>query len=138
MKVVLDTNVILVSIPRQSKYRLIFDKILNGSFQVIISNEILSEYNEIIAMKTSSIVASNVTELLINLPNVIMVNVYFNWNLIAQDPSDNKFVDAALAGDADFIVTNDGHFAALAMVEFPRVNVISISDFVDLLRQQTS
>ena len=40
MRVVLDTNVILVSIPRQSKYRLIFEKILNKSLQVIISTDI--------------------------------------------------------------------------------------------------
>ena len=77
MKVVLDTNVILVSIPRQSKYRLIFEKILNSSLQIVISNDILNEYHEIITKKNNSIVASNVTELLINLPNVIKVNVYF-------------------------------------------------------------
>lgn len=133
MKVVLDTNVILVSIPRQSKYRLIFEKILNASLQIVISNDILNEYHEIITKKNNSIVASNVTELLINLPNVIKVNVYFNWNLITQDPSDNKFVDAALAGDADFIVTNDNHFSTLEGLRFPKVNVISIVDFISIL-----
>ena len=95
MKVVLDTNVILVSIPRQSKYRSIFERILDGSFQLVISNDILNEYYEIIALKNNPVVAANVTELLINLPNVQKVNVYFNWNLIGVDQSDNKFVDAA-------------------------------------------
>ena len=133
MKVVLDTNVILVSIPRQSKYRSIFERILDGSFQLVISNDILNEYYEIIALKNNPIVAANVTELLINLPNVQKVNVYFNWNLIGVDQSDNKFVDAALAGNADFIVTNDRHFDSLKALEFPKVNTISITGFMELI-----
>ncbi len=46
MKVVLDTNILLVSIPKKSPYRLIFDALLTRKFQLIISNEILSEYTE--------------------------------------------------------------------------------------------
>lgn len=46
--VVLDTNVLLVSIPRKSKYRTIFDSLLNTNFILAISNDILSEYHEII------------------------------------------------------------------------------------------
>ena len=48
MRVVLDTNSLLASIAKKSKYRPIFDGILRGKFTVLISNEILSEYTEII------------------------------------------------------------------------------------------
>jgi predicted nucleic acid-binding protein len=47
MKVVLDTNVLLVSIPKKSKYRAIFDALIDGHFNAVISNDILSEYVEI-------------------------------------------------------------------------------------------
>ncbi len=53
MRVVLDTNVILVAIPRQSKYRVIFEEILKGTFELIVSNNIFNEYHEIIALKNS-------------------------------------------------------------------------------------
>ena len=85
-------------------------------------------------MKNNPIVAANVTELLINLPNVQKVNVYFNWNLIGVDQSDNKFVDAGLAGNADFIATNDSHFDSLKALEFPKVNTISITGFMELIK----
>ena len=30
-----------------------------------------------------------------------------------QDPADNKFVDAAVAGESDWIVTEDSHYDVL-------------------------
>ena len=44
MRVVLDTNVLLISIPSNSKYRPIFDSLINGDFELAISNEIINEY----------------------------------------------------------------------------------------------
>lgn len=135
MRVVLDTNILLVSLPRQSFYRIIFDKILSGGIELIISNEILLEYFEIISTKTNASIASNVAELLIHLPNVSKVDVYYSWNLIFEDASDNKFVDAALSGRADFIVSNDRHFDELKGVTFPSVKVLSLSQFMDKLNK---
>lgn len=42
--VVLDTNVLLVALPQHSPYRPIFDKLLIGAYDLVISNEILMEY----------------------------------------------------------------------------------------------
>jgi predicted nucleic acid-binding protein len=42
-------------------------------------------------------------------------------------------VDCAVAGNADFIVTNDGHFKVLKDIQFPRVEVLSIDEFEQLL-----
>jgi uncharacterized protein len=135
MKVVLDTNILLVSIPRKSPYRIIFDKLLEGKFELIISNDILTEYVELIGQKTSPVVASNLAELLLNLQNVQRTDIFYNWNLIHKDPSDNKFVDAALSGDSDYVVTNDRHFATLAEIDFPKVEIISSSRFIELIHQ---
>jgi len=52
-------------------------------------------------------------EFLLLLPNVELVNPYYNWNLITHDPDDNKFVDGAVSGNVDYFVTNDKHFNVL-------------------------
>jgi predicted nucleic acid-binding protein len=57
MRVVLDTNIILVSIPRLSEYRQIFEALIQQKYTLVISNEILTEYEEIIAQKTTETVA---------------------------------------------------------------------------------
>jgi len=42
-------------------------------------------------------------------------------------------VDCAIAGIADFIVTDDRHFKVLKKIPFPKVKVISADDFVEIL-----
>ena len=133
MIVVLDTNALLVSIPPKSIYRPIFDALVNGGFNLVLSNDILSEYTEVIERKANAAVANNIAEALLNLYNLNKVEVYFEWRLIDKDPDDNKYVDAAIAGTADFIVSNDKHFKILQSVDFPKVNVIGIDQFLSLI-----
>lgn len=91
------------------------------------------EYEEIISRKYSVPVAKNVIRTLLLLANVDKIDVFYNWSLILNDIDDNKFVDCAIAANADYIVTNDRHFNVLQEVEFPAVNVINIGDFQSLL-----
>ncbi len=135
MKIVLDTNVLLISLPTKSKYRPIFDYLINGKFELAISNEIISEYVEIIEQKTNEIIANNVIELLLSLENVLKVEVYYKWGLIENDYDDNKFVDCAISSEAKYIVTNDKHFNILKDIQFPKVNIISIDDFLKEITQ---
>lgn len=133
MNIVLDTNVLLVSIAKKSIYRPIFDALLQGKFNLIITSEIISEYEEIIGRFANEIVAANIVETILNLQHTQKQEVYYKWSLITQDPDDDKFVDAAVAGNADYIVTNDAHFNILKSIEFPPVSVINIDDFLTIV-----
>lgn len=68
-------------------------------------------------------------------PNVLNIEPAYRWRLISGDPDDDKFVDCAIAGGADFIVTEDRHFDVLAEVDFPPVEVIRADQLMDLLRE---
>lgn len=133
MRVILDSNILLVILPKASKYRLIFDKFLSNDLTLIISNEVLTEYHEVLTRYTSASVASNVLELLLIRPNVEKYEIYFNWELISEDNDDNKFVDLAVASNSDFIVTNDKHFNVLSKIDFPDVTTITLDNFLELL-----
>ncbi|WP_295800812.1 putative toxin-antitoxin system toxin component, PIN family [Mucilaginibacter sp.] len=133
MLVVLDTNVLLVSIAPKSVYRKIFDALVDGEFTLVLSNDILSEYTEIIERKANASVSNNIAEMLLSLDNLNKVEVFFEWKLIDKDPDDNKYVDAAIAGAADFIVSNDQHFKILKSIDFPKVNVIAIDEFLEII-----
>jgi putative PIN family toxin of toxin-antitoxin system len=136
MRVVLDINVLLVSIPVQSRYRLIFDALKEGRYQLLLSNEIVEEYEEKIAEKTTRPdIAANVIRLLLNLTNVEQISrIYFKWNLIAHDPDDNKYTDCAVAGNATMIVSNDKDFNVLNTIEFPKIKVMNGDSFLELLK----
>ena len=68
-----------------------------------------------------------------NSRHVTMHNPAFHWNLIEHDADDNKFVDCATSGNADFIVTHDHHFDILVSIPFPVVSIISLAEFQQLL-----
>ncbi len=135
MRVVLDTNVMLMAIPRHSKYALILDELVEGNYEVAYSTEILFEYQEIISNRSSVAVANQILEMLINLPNAIAIEPYFRFNLIQADPDDNKFVDCAVSANVKFIVSNDKHFNILKQIDFLKVEVIKIDDFLAWLEE---
>jgi putative PIN family toxin of toxin-antitoxin system len=133
-RVVLETNVLLVSVSSRSKFHWIFRGLLAGRFQLLSSNEILSEYEEVISDKLDPEVAKNVVRTLLLLPNVEQVHPSYRWSLITADPDDDKFVDCAVAGNAHALVTEDRHFRVLKDLDFPRVRPVSIESFQTLLR----
>ena len=53
-RVVLDTNSLLVSIGRKSPYRPVFDALLSSQYELLVSNDIISEYAEIIERKANA------------------------------------------------------------------------------------
>jgi predicted nucleic acid-binding protein len=53
--------------------------------------------------------------------------------LINADPDDNKYTDCAIAGSANFIVSDDKHFLVLKAIPFPKITVLSIDEFIQLL-----
>ena len=60
--VVLDTNCLIQILPSKSKYHSIWTDFLEGKFHLCVSNEILMEYEEILARFSSAEVARNVVE----------------------------------------------------------------------------
>ena len=94
------------------------------------------EYQEIIAQKTTPEVAENVIQYLINSPHVEFVNTYYRFEMISADRDDNKFVDCAIAANATYIVSDDKHYAPLRDISYPRLYVLKLLEFVEILRQQ--
>ena len=132
MRIVLDTNCLLVIVPKQSQFRIIFDSIINGKLNLVVTTEMLLEYEEQLSKFYSTEYAKLIISAICNLPNTIQVNtIYFNWLLISADLDDNKFIDANIAGQADYLITNDKHFKELSKVEFPKVICVKLKDFVN-------
>lgn len=129
MRIIIDTNVLLVTISSKSPYHWIFQALIQKKFDLIVSNEILSEHSEIIQKHMGSRVAENVLAVIENLDNVIFSNPTFRFNLIKVDPDDNKFVDCAIAANADLILTEDKHFEELKTTDFPKVLAVGLIDF---------
>ena len=127
-KIVLDTNVLLVSISSKSKLHWIFKSLLEGKFTLCVTTDILAEYAEIIELHMGILASENALGVLENLPNVEFITNYYKFNLL-KDEDDNKFVDCCISANADFIVTHDSDFNLLKNIDFPKVVVIDTMTF---------
>lgn len=128
-RIVIDTNCLLAILPSQSPYHKVWTSVLENRIEICVSNEILMEYEEILSEKTSPFFANVIIETLLNKKNLIKVTPVWRFRLITADPDDNKFVDCAICGQAEYLVSNDKHFNILRNVKFPVVNILRLQEF---------
>lgn len=132
MKVVIDTNCLLASIPPKSSHYWLYSEFEKETFEWVVSNEILTEYEEKLCELYSELTAELVLSILSSAPNAVFAEPYFKWQLIETDADDNKFVDLAISSGADYLVTNDKDFNILKTLDFPKVTVVSLAEFREI------
>jgi putative PIN family toxin of toxin-antitoxin system len=111
----------------------LIELLLEEKIDLYITDEILFEYEEVLRAKYSEIVATNFLTALKELPNVYFAHIYFRWSLIS-DPDDNKFVDCYVAAGAHYLISHDTHFSILKRTAFPKVNIVRIQEFENILK----
>lgn len=138
MKIVLDTNCLLQIIFPQSYHKEVWEAFFEQKYIICFTNDILLEYQEIIVRRTGDEqFAEDVIELLLMMPNTERIDPFYHFKLITADSDDNKFVDCAITAGATFIVSNDHHFDELEKHDFPKVNVKTLTEFMQILRSSS-
>lgn len=116
--VVIDTNVMLSTFARHSPTAPLFRAIADGKLGLAISPSILLEYEEVASLCGGISFSARIMHWLSLVASahqsVRLVQPSFQFGVVTSDPDDNKFVDCAIAADADYVITEDHHFAPLA------------------------
>lgn len=135
MKVVIDTHGILNAVSSHSPNKWLYDAFIDEQFTWVASNEIISEYSEIIVQSFGLRVSIFVLESLINAENFQKYEPSYKWQLVEKDPDDNKFVDCAVGVNADYLVSDDKHIRDLLKIKnlFPPVPVVTFQEFKRIL-----
>ncbi len=133
MKIVLDTNSLLVSVSRRSPYYPIYKALRDKEYDLVVTTDILLEYEEIISREMGEMAALDVLNFMSFASNVEKITAWYAWDLIKQDPDDNKFTDAAIAANVDFLVSDDRHFDALKKIQFPKLSLIKTDDLLEII-----
>ena len=132
MRILLDSNIILVSISSRSPYHWVIEKLIQNEFELAVSTEILLEYVGVIEQKMNRQAAEITLDLPENLTNVVHIEPRFRWPLLV-DEDDEKFSNCYLAGNAQYIVTHDKGFQQLRKFEFPQFQIINLLEFQKIL-----
>lgn len=133
LQVVIDTNVLITTINRRNFEFFIYQAFEQKKFSWVVSTEILNEYAEQLANFYSVNTANYVLDVLCTAANVVFAESYFHWNLIDEDPDDNKFADLAISSSSDALITFDKHFNVFKELEFPSLTILTPKEFRSLL-----
>ena len=133
MTVCLDTNVLIQARASSHPYGVILDGFVFGLLNWAVSNRVLSEYEEIISNKAGAVAWGTMFRLieLIDMSgNLISISPHYQFHVIGNDPDDNAFTDCAIAANADYVITEDRHFAPLANSGY-KPQPITPKDFIE-------
>lgn len=135
MNVVLDTNCLIMSISARNECYKVWQDFLDGKYTLCITNEIIEEYSEVMARNISPLISEYIITAILNRRNVRKISPTYAFHLIEADEDDNKFVDCAIIAGAKYIVTHDHHFNILKQISFPKVDVVSLKEFLEDLQK---
>lgn len=130
-KIVLDTNVLVSGLLGGTATDLI-RRWRSGAFKLIVSEEIVAEYRKVLMRPKFGLPGWVVEELLDYLQSTsTWIEPSGDVKADARDPSDNKFLVAAIVGEADWIVSSDNDL--LDIGEFEGIRITSPWEFLSLL-----
>lgn len=112
VRVVLDTNVVVSAhLNSEGFERHALDLVLAGKLQLVASELILAEYAEVLARPKFAIPRIRRARSMALIRNSARTVAPSRRVTIARDPTDNRFLECAEAGRADYLVTgNKRHF----------------------------
>jgi putative PIN family toxin of toxin-antitoxin system len=130
MRVVLDTNVFISGIFWEGNFcSQIIDKWRKGMFQLVSSPQLVEELADTLGSFKISMPEEMIEEwknLIIE--NSIMVDPLVTIKAVKDDPEDDKFIEAAVYGEADFIVSQDKHL--LKLKEYNKIKILKPEEAV--------
>ena len=131
MRVVIDTNIFFPALNPKSRYYPIVGNLVSKKFRLPVSTPILLEYEEILQRVFPEPLIEQFWLFLLTYDNVIFVSPTFRFQIPFADEDDEKFVDCAVCGNADFLITNDRHFNILKNIEFPKLKIVTADIFIE-------
>lgn len=137
MRVVLDTNIYISNlISEKGNPARIIRWWLEGEFDVLVSQPIIDEVLRVTGYETIQKKYTKVREN--RLEYAALISEQALWieadeklDIIASDESDNRYVECAVAGGAEYIFTGDDHLLELG--EYEGILVVTPAAFVALV-----
>jgi putative PIN family toxin of toxin-antitoxin system len=116
VKIVLDTNVLVSGIFWTGVPSRILSHWINDRFELLLTDNIFDEYTRTFLRISRGKEDDLVNRwLILFAENSTFITVKKRFNLSA-DPDDNKFIECAVSGNADYIVSGDSHLLDLKSI----------------------
>lgn len=129
IKVVLDTNIIISAFFWKGHSRTIYDLIRVNKIKLLLSSEIEKEFIRVLGYSKFGLSAREILPIVLNLrASAEFVKTTSKISVITSDSTDNTFIECAVDGKADYIISGDKHLLNLKKHE--RIHIVKARDFL--------
>ena len=129
LKITPDTNVLISAfITKGNEYEILRLAKL-GKIKLIISPEILEEFNDVIRrpkFRFSKEQIKSFNEQILSIVEIVYPKE--KLDVVKDDPDDNKILEAALTGNVDYVISGDNHL--LKLKKFRNVKIVNAGRFL--------
>jgi len=138
LRAVLDANVMISALiqPKGASGRILTSLSENNSFELVVSPTILAEVRRSLAYpKVRKYIKTSDEDLDLWVASIELIAQPVEGSLrihaVAADPDDNKYIEAAVEGLAQFVVTGDRHL--LSLKSYENIRIVTPRVFLELL-----
>lgn len=130
IRVALDTNVLISAIHFGGRPRQILEKTIRGEIQLCLSEPILEELKGVLRRPKFDYTPEEV-QIILN--ELIAISAFVNPTesiyVVSEDIEDNRILECAKGGEANYIVTGDAHLLQLG--EYQNIKILNPFDFLE-------
>ncbi|MBL7980069.1 MAG: putative toxin-antitoxin system toxin component, PIN family [Bacteroidetes Order II. Incertae sedis bacterium] len=132
-KLILDTNVIVSALISSSiPSKILYELVLTEKVEICLSEEVLSEYVEVLNREKFSKFANFKTKAEVVLNRLQEIATFYQTDRkieVLTDTSDNKFLELAAVSAADYLTT--GNTLDFTMTEFEYTRILTPREYWD-------
>lgn len=129
IKVVVDTNVVISGIFWRGNPHKILMSWFREKFETLVSEPILEEYERVLKRLDSGLTPEEIQRWVeIIVIHSTFVKPFINIDFVRDDPDDNKFIECAVDGNADYIISGDKHL--LNIKKYENIEILSPREFI--------
>ena len=135
LKVVLDTNVLISALLFQGELSKLLLPLKKGAYILLFSEGTLSELIKVLHYPKFALTEEEIDYIFQFeiLPYSKMIKITFKIDeKICKDRDDQKFLELAISGKADYLVSGDTDL--LELKEFETIKILSSAEFLEILK----
>lgn len=133
MRIVADTNIYISALFWRGNPHRLIHLCYEGKAKLVVSRQIIEELERILLTDEKfkmerEDVALN-TEIILS--NAELVEPNFTLNVIKEDPADDRILECAVEGEAEYLVSGNKHL--LNVKEFQGIKILTAKQMLDIL-----
>ena len=128
-RVVFDTNVLVSATLSRGKPYTVLELAERGDIDSVTSPNIIDELEDVLSRERLPFESEQINEFVGKILSMSeLVTPEMDLEAVEDDPDDDKILECAVAGNADYIVSGDSHL--LDIEEYRGVEIVSPDEFL--------